>query len=73
MDSKKNWANGGTTEQTRNANQRTSVLGGYLERCLMINQSINQSINQLCLMRVTAYSRSKDENQLQTQPTYNAE
>ena len=45
MDSNKNWANGGTTEQTRNANERTSVLGGYLERCLMINQSINQSIN----------------------------
>ena len=24
MDSKKNWANGGTTEQTRNANERTN-------------------------------------------------
>ena len=41
-------------------------------RTLKINQSINQSINQLCLTRRKT-SRSKDENQQQTQPTYDAE
>ena len=63
MNSKKNWANGGTTEQTRNANERTN--GSLSERTSeRANEKPNDRVNDRTVHRAPAGKNERTRNRV---------